>query len=103
MFKPPFCPYQACEYHEHPPSARWWHHVGFHATRCFGSVPRFRCLKCRRSFSVQTFSTNYYAKRKISYHRLEELLSSSMSIRSLARSFDCSCGSILNRIDRLSR
>ena len=103
MVKPPFCPYRACDYHKHPPKTRWWHRIGFHPTRCFGPIPRFRCLCCHRSFSTQTFSTNYYAKRRIDYFRLETLLSSSMSIRSLARSFDCSCGSVLNRIDRLAR
>src|SRR5512142_962867 len=103
MINPPFCPYRACQNHQHPPKTRWWHKIGFHDTRCFGPVPRFRCTSCRRSFSTQTFVTNYYAKRKIDYFRLEKLLSSSMSIRSLARSFDCSCGTVLNRIDRLSR
>jgi transposase-like protein len=103
MPTPPFCPYQRCEYHKHPPNTRWWHSIGSHTTRCYGPVPRFRCLSCRRTFSTQTFSTNYYAKRMIDYQRLEELLAASMSVRSLARAFDCSCGSVLNRIDRLAR
>jgi len=66
-------------------------------------VPRFQCKHCGRTFSSQTFSTDYYAKRKIDYRRLEELLSSSMSVRALSRTFRCSCGSIINRSDRLSR
>jgi hypothetical protein len=103
MTSPPFCPYKACLCHAHPPKARWWRRFGFHPTHCFGDVPRFQCLSCGRTFSTQTFSTDYYAKRKIDYRRLEELLSSSMSVRSLARSFGCSCGSILNRSDRLAR
>jgi transposase-like protein len=103
MIAPPFCPNPGCACHVHPPTHRWWHSVGFHHTRCFGPVPRFRCLACRRTFSTQTFSTNYYAKRKLDFRRLENLLASSMSVRSLARSLGCSCGSVLNRIDRLAR
>ena len=103
MTKPPFCPYKACTYHTHPPRDRWWRPAGFYQTACFGVVPRFQCLHCGRTFSAQTFSPDYYAKRRIDYRRLETLLSSSMSVRSLARSFRCSCGSILNRSDRLAR
>ncbi len=103
MSTPPFCPNPMCENHTTPPANRWWNKKGSHHTRCFGAVPRFRCLACRRTFSTQTFSTNYYAKKKIDYRRLEELISSSMSIRSLSRSFGCSCGSVQNRIDRLAR
>jgi transposase-like protein len=103
MTHPPFCPYPECQNHEHPPRKRWWRRAGFHATKCFGDVPRFQCRSCFRTFSTQTFSTDYYAKKQIDYRVLERQLASSMSVRSLARSFDCSCGSILNRVDRLSR
>jgi transposase-like protein len=103
MTSPPFCPYASCSYHRHPPHERWWHNIGSHWTKCFGHVPRYRCTLCRRSFSTQTFSINYYEKRKIDYRRLESLLASSMSIRALAREFGCSIDSVLNRIDRLSR
>jgi transposase-like protein len=103
MFKPPFCPYKRCHFHYHQPNNKWWHKIGFHSTKCFGSVPRFRCQACGRTFSTQTFATNYYAKRKINYARLEKQLSSSTSIRAASRLLGCSCGSVLNRIDRLAR
>ncbi len=103
MFRPPFCPYKACALHYHPPKEKWWESDGHHDTKAFGQVPRFRCLACGRTFSTQTFSIDYYAKRKINYARFEQLLSSSVSVRALARAFDCSCGSILNRSDRLAR
>src|SRR5512142_407430 len=103
MFRPPFCPYKACDFHRHPPRERWWSCIGHHDTKAFGQVPRFRCSSCGRTFSTQTFSIDYYAKRRIDYARFEQLLSSSMSVRALARAFDCSCGSIINRSDRLAR
>jgi hypothetical protein len=103
LTSPPFCPNPLCSFHSEPPDRRWWHDRGSHWTKCFGQVPRFRCTLCRQSFSAQTFSTNYYAKKKIDYQRLERLLASSMSIRALAREFGCSIDSIQNRIDRLAR
>jgi len=103
MTSPPFCPNPNCSLHTRSAAGRWWQCIGYHTTRCFGEVRRFRCRSCRRSFSSQTFSTDYYAKKRIDYRELEDLLASSMSVRSLARKFGCSCGSVLNRIDRLSR
>jgi hypothetical protein len=103
MRSPPFCPYAACGCHTQPPAQRWWRSAGYHHTKCFGEVPRFQCLACGRTFSTQTFATNYYAKKIIDYRRLERLLSASMSVRSLARILGCSCGSVLNRCVRLAR
>jgi transposase-like protein len=103
MFVPPFCPNPACTCHHRRPEARWWQRIGYHYTACFGAVPRFRCLYCRKTFSSQTFSTDYYAKRKLDYRRLLALNASAVSVRALARFLGCSCGTILNRLDRLAR
>jgi hypothetical protein len=103
MFTPPFCPYKACPHHAQPPRETWWVSFGHHDTACFGPVARFRCRSCRRTFSAQTFSLDYYAKRRIDYRRLESLGSSSVSVRALGRNLGCSPGSVLNRIDRLAR
>lgn len=103
MFIPPFCPYDGCIHHHAPAYAQWWCRDGFHLTKAFGTVQRFRCLHCGRTFSVQTFSVHYYAKRIIRLRRLERLAASSMSTRALARELGCSCDSITNRIDRLAR
>jgi transposase-like protein len=103
VFSPPFCPYKSCPNHRHPPQSRWWELNGFHHTRCFGPVQRFRCLDCRRSFSTQTFHIDFYAKRRVSYRKLERLGSASMSVRALSRELKCSCASVINRYDRLAR
>ena len=103
MDLPYFCPRPDCPYHERPPQERWWRSAGTHKTACFGRIIRFQCLHCRHTFSTQTFSINYYAKKHFDYRRLEDLLSSSLSLRSLGRGLDCSCGTVLNRVDRLSR
>ncbi|PKL06966.1 MAG: hypothetical protein CVV51_14855, partial [Spirochaetae bacterium HGW-Spirochaetae-7] len=98
-----FCPNPACAYHQHAPKERWFVAAGFYVTKTFGKVQRFRCSFCGKYFSTQTFSLDYFAKRKIAYPQIETLLSSSMSIRALSRFFSASCGTIQNRIDRLAR
>ena len=103
MFEPPFCPYKECKHHYHPPAGRWWRRKGHHSTACFGPVPRFRCSACHRSFSRQTFSIDFYAKRRIDYEALERHGSSGEGIRALGRNLDCSCGTVINRFDRLAR
>ena len=100
---PPFCPYAACPCHLSPPSRRWWRRAGFHHSACFGRVARFRCRSCLRTFSTQTFSPDFYAKRRLDYRRIEAELASSSSVRSLARNLGASCGCVQNRIDRLGR
>jgi hypothetical protein len=69
----------------------------------FGLVPRFQCLSCRKTFSSQTFSIDYRAKKKIDYRRLLVANASSESGRAIARSMDPSWGTVFYLIDRLSR
>lgn len=103
MFIPPFCPFATCLHHAQPATDSWWRLEGFHRTRAFGKVQRFRCLQCGRTFSVQTFSVHYYAKRVIPLKRLHRLAAASLGTRALSRELGCSCGSITNRIDRIAR
>jgi len=103
MTDPDFCPYATCTFHTKAPPHRWWSSEGFHHTKAFGPVARFRCSSCGRTFSVQTFSPHYYAKRVIDLQQLERLSASSMGTRALSRQFACSCGTVTNRIDRIAR
>jgi hypothetical protein len=98
-----FCPNPRCELHERAPDGRWFSREGFHATKAFGPVPRFRCLICGKSFSTQTFSLDYYAKRRIDYRDLAARHGGSMSLRGIGRAIKASCGTVQNRIDRLAR
>jgi hypothetical protein len=54
-------------------------------------------------FSSQTFSIDYYVKRRINYHRLLNQLKTTGSCRDMAREFVVSTATINNRIDRLCR
>jgi len=66
-------------------------------------VQRFVCRECGHRFSESSFSIDYFAKRRISYHRLLGLLTSSVSIRATARLLHTSPGAVTCRITRLAR
>lgn len=100
----PFCPNPACRYHaKAPPGRRWYRLFGSYYTKRNGRVPRYRCRACGRTFSRQTFSIDYYTKKKLCYATLLRLLSSGVSLRGLSRLFGETTNCIANRIDRLAR
>ena len=62
-FRPPFCPNRNCVHHRDLPTGWRWKRAGFFSHRALPHrIQRFTCLVCRRSFSSQTFSTNYWMK-----------------------------------------
>ncbi len=99
----PFCPNPLCNLHLEHPSPGWCVPFGFYFTRSFGTVPRFRCRSCGRTFSSQSFSIDYYAKRTVNYQDLLCRHASSESLRALSRNLGLSCGTVQNRLDRLAR
>ncbi|HRY54810.1 MAG TPA: hypothetical protein P5142_09320 [Spirochaetia bacterium] len=105
-FIPPFCPWKGCSEH-HLPSSKHPYQAylpwGSYPTKAFGRVPRFRCTSCGRTFSVQSFSLDYYAKRVVDYEDISRRLSSCESLRAIGRKLGLSCGSVSNRISRASR
>ena len=104
MFIPPFCPNSSCYLHSgRMPPYRWYTGDGHHHTKAFGQVQRFRCLLCGKTFSTQTFSVDYYAKKTVPYEDLRARHSGSMCLRAIARSMGLSTGSVQNRLDRLAR
>ncbi len=103
MLAPPFCPYKACTNHILPTASYWYRPYGYHRTKAFGLVPRFRCLDCGRTFSTQSFSIDYYAKRIIDYRDLAYRHVGAMSLRGTARSLKASCDTVQNRLERLDR
>ena len=99
----PFCPNPMCRLHLENPSPGWFRPKGAYLTHTFGRVPRFRCRVCGKSFSSQTFSLNYYAKRRVDYPDLLSRHASSESLRAISRNLRLSCGTVQNRLDRLAR
>jgi hypothetical protein len=104
MFVPTFCPYKACSMH-FPSDVvdGWYQHDGYHETKAFGDVPRFRCKYCRRSFSEQTFSINYYCKKDVDYDRVIEQLCTAGCLRDISRVLRVRVSTVSNRIYRIAR
>jgi len=104
-FTPPFCPYAGCPCHELDPHTPYeqYRPWGSYSTKTFGEVPRFRCLSCLHTFSVQTFSVDYFAKRRIDYSDLLLRLVGTSSLRAIGRAIGASADTISNRISRAAR
>ena len=101
---PPFCPNPECKHHEIPQDEAWFAYRGFYFIKQKTvRIQRFSCKTCGKSFGTRTFDVDYWTRKSLSYRKLSAFLSSSMSIRSLARNFGCSTGTIQNRISRLAR
>jgi transposase-like protein len=115
MRTPPFCPNPGCRRHHingshnhralgspHTGEA-WFARKGFYTCRLWGRVQRYRCRECGTGFSEQTFSIDYFAKRRVSYSRVEEMICSTASLRDIARILHISLGTVSNRLSRLAR
>lgn len=98
-----FCPNPACRLHEKSEGSGWYAPRGSYRTKAFGIVRRYRCKCCGHWFSQQSFSLDYYAKRKVDYPDLLLRHVSSSSGRAISRAMGISPDSVQNRLDRLAR
>ena len=116
MRSPPLCPNPSCPHHHNDEKGRkklkesarrskkpWFVRKGFYTSQRSGRVHRFECRVCGTCFSEQTFSLDYFAKRTVSYERIEEMIGTTSSLRDIARSLRVSLGTVSNRISRLAR
>ena len=104
MYIPRFCPNKHCTKHTiNNQSTDWFYKFGSYSTESYGTIQRFRCKHCLKTFSSQTFSLDYFAKRVLPYYTLMQQATSSMSIRALSRFYSCSTTTILNKLERLAR
>ena len=103
MFIPPHCPNPDCEHYGSPVKADWYRPIGQYSTKTFGTVPRFKCRSCRIGFSSQTFSIDYYAKRRLDYTCIFHKINDGAGLRKIGRDMNASCDSIANRINRMAR
>ena len=99
-----FCPNPGCSAHRLDlDDEHWYYRYGFHATRAFGRVQRYRCRRCGKTFSDQTFLLNYWLKKPTDFADLGAQINSSSSSLFVARNNDYSSDSIRIRQDRLGR
>ena len=82
----PFCPNLDCSFHDKAPEHSWFYRYGSYVTQAFGIISRFRCSSCGTTFSRQTFSTHYYAKKLVDLAAVFERQCEAQSERAIARS-----------------
>ncbi len=102
-FQPRFCPWKDCPEHlRRVPGYRFQRHGAF-ATRRRKRVPRFRCHRCKRTFSTQTFSLTYYHKRPELLRHVAAGLVAGSALRQIARSLECSLATVARISAHLGR
>ena len=99
----PYCPNPSCANFDAPKTPHWYIRYGFYTTKVFGTVSRYRCKSCRRTFSSQSFSIDYYAKKVISYSSLIDQLVTASGLIDMSRNLHVRVETIENRLERLSR
>jgi transposase-like protein len=100
---PPHCSNPICPNCDRPQTTDWYRKAGFHPTKAFGQVPRFLCKTCGKTFSTQTFSIDYYAKKLVNYRYVYNQINAGAGIRNIARDLEVRDSTVTNRINRLAR
>ena len=99
----PHCPNPECINFDEPEDQNWFTHHGEHHTKAFGTVQRYRCKDCRKTFSTQTFSIDYYAKKVIDYSALLQNLVTASGLNDISRAMEVTVETVQNRCERLGR
>ena len=99
-----YCPNKRCKHNAPDPAIQnWYVRYGYHQTKAFGTVPRYKCKSCGKTFSDQTFLLNYYLKRKTDFKELFKQFNSANSDCFIARESGLSNDSVQLRRERMAR
>ncbi|MBN2353587.1 MAG: hypothetical protein JXD23_13520 [Spirochaetales bacterium] len=99
----PFCPNRDCAFHHAPPGDGWFRPYGVYRTKAYGTVKRYACRLCGKSFSRRTFRLSYYLHLHVSFRDILYGLASCSGLRAMARRYGVTDKVISNRIGRLAR
>ena len=103
-WQPPFCPNPNCKFHKDFSQEWRYKRIGFYTRQAFPRrIQRFLCLHCRRSFSCQTFSPDYWLKRPDVLPRLMDLTCGCMANRQIAHELRVSPPTVDLQLARLGR
>lgn len=104
-FRPPHCPWPECRDHLHRGPGYRYKRDGYYRRKRDPRRrnPRFRCLACRRGFSMRTFSPRHYLKRPELLEPIARLLVSGCAHRQIARFLDCAPSTVTRMSVRLGR
>jgi transposase-like protein len=101
--RPPFCPNPGCDFHL--ASTGWkFKKMGFFLRQTPPRrIQRYRCQRCGRSFSSQTFSPTYWLRRPALLAPLFHRVLACSGFRQIAREFEVSPTTVLRQVERLGR
>lgn len=103
-WKPPFCPNPNCQFHKGFHDKWPYKRHGFYSRQARPHrIRRFLCLACRRAFSCQTFSTDYWLKRPDILPQLMTKTCGGMANRQIARDLGVAPTTIDRQLERLGR
>lgn len=102
-FSPPFCPNPLCTFHTNSQGWRF-RRIGFYLRQAAPQrIQRYRCSRCRRAFSSQTFSTTYWLRRPDLPRQIFGRLVACSGYRQIARDLGISPTTVLRQAERLGR
>jgi transposase-like protein len=102
-FVPPHCPFADCESHRVPGPWRAIRKGFFVRATAPRVIQRYRCPRCGRSFSSQTFSLSYWLRRPEILTPLFLRLLSCSALRQISAEFGASHSTIARQAARLGR
>jgi len=101
---PPFCPHRTCPFHRGDTSSWRFVRIGsFVSGRQRVSTQRYKCNRCRRSFSDRSFRTAYWLKRPDLLVPIARRLVSCSGFRQIARELGVSPQTVARHASRLGR
>ena len=101
--RPAHCPNPKCDSRKNPLTWRYIKKGFYLRDRAPKRVQKYRCTRCGRHFSSQTFSTTYWLKRPDLLGSVFHRLVSCSGFRQIAREFGVSHSTIRHLSDRLGR
>ena len=101
--RPPFCPNPHCDSRTSPSTWRYQKKGFYERERKPHRIQRYRCTRCRRYFSSQTFSTSYWLRRPDLLEPVFHRLVACSGLRQIAREYGVSHTTIRRLSDRLGR
>ena len=87
----------------HGSPENWFTRFGSYRTEAHGLVQRYRCKRCHATFSDQSRSLHYYAKRRLPLAAIWFSLLEGASQREIARRYHTTPAAVQNAILRLGR
>ncbi len=102
-FVPPRCPRLECPFHLEP-EGQFYRLRGYYRVRCRRQpIPRFQCRGCGRSFSRQTFRTDYRDRKPQTNERVLQMLCSGVGLRQIGRTVGLDIHSVQGKLRKYGR